>query len=194
MDAVASRLASGTTASFSGRSQTLSFPCGHKKRAPQQSVSSRAYQTRLPGAHAIAIAWDESFAESEWNVDYAEEQAAPTPPRREFAIQQRAPKPLKINRDLLLVRDSKTRACGTKMPNSGRDVHTHRCTSSAMIEQGTVYMAPTMNVCCCSIELGWLGRRLSGQARQANAQRISVGLRACCGSAWQWTPRTDAHM
>ena len=100
---------SGTTASFSGRPQTLSSRCEVNTRGPHQSVSSQAYERRVPGAQAIAIAWDESFAESDWNADYAEEQAAPRQPRREFAIQQRAPKALKINRDLLLVRHDQTR-------------------------------------------------------------------------------------
>lgn len=59
-------------------------------------------------AQAIAVPWDDNYA-SEWESDTARQQ----PPlqqeqqqQRQFAVTQRASKPLKINRDLLLVRCS----------------------------------------------------------------------------------------
>lgn len=62
--------------------------------AQQESMQSRA--------QAHAIPWDDAYA-SEMNLDTAEPQPAPLPKQRQFAVTQRASKPLKINMDLLLV-------------------------------------------------------------------------------------------
>ena len=100
MESLATRLGSGSAASFSGRLPAPTLCWESQARPLHHAV--RAYQTSR-GAQAIAITWDESFADPDWGSDYTEGQAAPVQSRREFAVQQRAPKPLKINRDLLLV-------------------------------------------------------------------------------------------
>ncbi len=100
MESLTSRLGSGSSASFSGRLPAPSSSCDVRSRPPHHLI--RAYQTSR-GAQAIAITWDDSYSDSDWGSDTTDGQPAVMQPRREFAIQQRAPKPLKINRDLLLV-------------------------------------------------------------------------------------------
>ena len=100
MESLPSRLGSSSSASFSGRLPAPSITWNSRPRGPYHPI--RAYQTPR-GAQAIAITWDESYSDADWGSDITNGQAAVVQPRREFAIQQRAPKPLKINRDLLLV-------------------------------------------------------------------------------------------
>ena len=82
--------------------QTAGAECPLRLASPAPHHLIRAYHTSR-GAQAIAITWDESYSDPDWSSDYTDGQAAVTQPRREFAVRERAPKPLKINRDLLLV-------------------------------------------------------------------------------------------
>lgn len=73
---------------------------GQRRRCSPCDAYQRGMQSQT---QAIAVPWDDNYA-SEWDSGEAEQQ---TPlqqqQQRQFAVTQRASKPLKINRDLLLV-------------------------------------------------------------------------------------------
>ena len=107
-----------TAVGFSGvSSETAHLLPRPFTRQPSICLRSRcrpcpAYQRVQQGqAQAIAIPWNDTYG-SEWDPEASEQQEPLQTQRREFAVSSRVSKPLKINRDLLLVSALRL-SCGT---------------------------------------------------------------------------------